>query len=82
MFHHVHGDTQSDKALCHSMRMSTHYNRIFVCRDYPGVSLSKDTVCSLLQRIGQDAPRRKMFYQRRLAQMAKDHHIVIDSILK
>ena len=64
------------------MRMSTHYNRTFVCRDYPGAALSKNTACSLLQRIGQDGFRRKMFYQRRLAQVAKDHHIAIDGTLK
>lgn len=65
-----------------AMRMSTHYNRTFVCMDYPGAALSKNTVCSLLQRIGQDGSRRKMFYQRRLAQVAKDHHIAIDGTLK
>lgn len=65
-----------------AMRMSTHYNRTFVCRDYPGAALSKNTICSLLQRIGQDSSRRKMFYQRRLAQVAKDHHIAIDGTLK
>lgn len=65
-----------------AMRMSTHYNRTFVCKDYPSATLSKNTICSLLQRIGQDGTRRKMFYQRRLAQVAKDHHIAIDGTLK
>lgn len=65
-----------------AMRMSTYYNRTFVCRDYPGAALSKNTICSLLQRIGQDGSRRKMFYRRRLAQVAKDHHIAIDGTLK
>ena len=65
-----------------AMRMSTHYNRTFVCRDYPGAALSKNTGCRLLQRIGQDGSRRKMFYQRRLAQVAKDHYIAIDGTLK
>mgnify|MGYP001025579552 FL=1 len=65
-----------------AMRMSTHYKRTFVCKDYPGAALSKNTVCNLLQRIGQDGTRRKMFYQRRLAQMSKEHHIAIDGTLK
>lgn len=51
-----------------AMRMSIHYNRTFVCRDYPGAALSKNTVCHLLQQIGQEGSKRKMFYQRRLAQ--------------
>lgn len=65
-----------------AMRMSSHYNRTFVCKDYPGAALSKNTICSLLQRIGQDGSKRKMFYQRRLAQVAEDHHIAIDGTLK
>lgn len=63
-------------------RMSTHYNRTFVCKDYPGAALSKNTICSLLQRIGQDGGRRKQFYQLRLAHVAKSHHIAIDGMLK
>lgn len=70
------------KSSVTAMRMSTHYNRTFVCRNYPGTALSKNTVCSLLRRLGQDGPKRKMFYQRHLAQVAKDHHIAIDSALK
>lgn len=63
-------------------RMSTHYKRTFVCRDYPGAALSKNTVTDLLQRIGQDGRKREQFYQLRLSQVATDHHIAIDGTLK
>lgn len=48
-------------------RMSIHYKRTFVCKDYPGASLSKNSVTDLLQRIGQDGGKRKHFYQLRLS---------------
>jgi len=63
-------------------RMSTHYNRTFVCKDYPGAAMSKNTLGSLLQRIGQDGEKRRDFYQRRLSSVAEDHHIAIDGTLK
>jgi len=63
-------------------RMSTHYNRTFVCKDYPGAAMSKNTLGTLLQRIGQDGRKRKAFYQLRMASVAKDHHIAIDGTLK
>lgn len=46
-------------------RMGTHYRRTFVCRYYPGVTLSANTVCIFLQKLGQDGSRRKAFYQKR-----------------
>ena len=63
-------------------RMKTHYMRTFVCKDYPGAALSQNSVGSLLQRIGMDGSRRKLFYQRRMAATASDHHIAIDGTLK
>ena len=63
-------------------RMSTHYNRTFVCKDYPNAAMSKNTLGNLLQRIGQDGTKRKTFYQLRLSSVAKDHHIAIDGTLK
>lgn len=32
-------------------RMGTHYRRTFVCRHYPGVALSANTVCIFLQKL-------------------------------
>jgi hypothetical protein len=63
-------------------RMSTHYKRTFVCVDYPGAALSQNTICTFLQRLGQDGGKRKQFYQKRLAMVAEDHHIAIDGMLK
>ncbi|MCD8498804.1 MAG: transposase [Clostridiales bacterium] len=63
-------------------RLSTHYNRTFVSVDYPGAALSPNSVCRLLQEVGQDGRKRKLFYQKRLAAVAADHHIAIDGTLK
>jgi hypothetical protein len=63
-------------------RMSTHYNRTFVSVDYPGAALSPNSVCKLLQKVGQDGRKRKQFYQKRIASVASDHHIAIDGTLK
>ena len=65
-----------------SNRISSHYRRTFVCRDYPGAALSPNSICKLLQRIGQDGGRRKQFYQKRADSVAADHHIAIDGTLK
>ena len=43
-------------------RLSTHYNRTFVSRYYPGAALSKNSVKDLTERIGMDWDRRKQFW--------------------
>ncbi len=63
-------------------RMSTHYKRCFVCKGYPGIAVSKNSVGSLYQRIGMDGARRRLFYQRRIKATAAEHHIAIDGTLK
>lgn len=63
-------------------RMSTHYKRTFVCKDYPGAAMSRNHLGDLLQRLGQDGEKRKSFYQLRLTHTAEDHHIAIDGTLK
>ena len=65
-----------------SNRIRTHYNRTFVCRDYPGAALSKNSVGSLYQRIGMDGSKRKKFYERRLSRVSAEHHVAIDGMLK
>jgi len=65
-----------------SKRISSHYRRTFVCRDYPGAALSPNSVCTLLQKIGQDGPKRRQFYQARTDAVVADHHIAIDGTLK
>ncbi len=63
-------------------RMSTHYNRCFVRKDYPVAAISRNSVSKLFQKIGMDGNRRRLFYQRRMAATAADHHIAIDGTLK
>ena len=63
-------------------RMSTHYNRCFVCKDYPGAAMSKNSIGKLFQKIGMDGSRRKAFYQLRMQKTAENHHIAIDGMLK
>jgi hypothetical protein len=63
-------------------RMSTHYKRTFVCVNYPGTALSRNTICAFLQELGQDGGKRQQFYQKRLDQVVKEHHIAIDGTLK
>lgn len=63
-------------------RMSTHYKRTFVCKDYPGAAMSQNHLGELLQRIGKNGNKRKEFYRKRLEQTTADHHMAIDGMLK
>lgn len=63
-------------------RMGTHYQRTFVCQHYPGAALSANTICTFLQKLGQDGGRRRSFYQKRAAAVIANHHIAIDGTLK
>ena len=63
-------------------RARTHYLRTFVCKDYPGAAMSRNSIGSLLQRIGMNGSRRRQFYQLRMQATAADHHIAIDGMLK
>ena len=63
-------------------RLSSEYSRTFVCRDYPGIGMSPNTVSDFLQRLGQDGGKRRMFYQKRAMKVAADHHVAIDGMLK
>jgi hypothetical protein len=48
---------------------------------YPGAAVSQNSICTLLQKIGQDGGKRKRFYLRRMEAVAADHHIAIDGTL-
>lgn len=63
-------------------RLGTHYRRTFISKYYPGVALSPNTVCSFLQKLGQDGDKRRLFYQQRANSVMADHHIAIDGTLK
>jgi hypothetical protein len=62
-------------------RMSSHYKRTFVSVFYPGAAVSKNSVGTLQQKIGQDGGKRKRFYLRRMEAVAADHHMAIDGTL-
>ncbi len=63
-------------------RMGTHYRRTFVCQHYPRVALSANTVCTFLQKLGQDGGRCRSFYQKRAAAVIASHHVAIGGTLK
>lgn len=63
-------------------RMGTHYRRTFVSIHYPGTPLSPNTVCTFLQKLGQDGSKRRAFYQERAGAVIAGHHIAIDGTLK
>lgn len=63
-------------------RMSTHYRRTFVCKDYPGAAMSQNSISSLLQRIGMNGSKRRQFYQLRINAVSADHHVALDGTLK
>ena len=65
-----------------SKRMSTHYNRTFVSVDYPSLALSKNSICTFLQKLGMDGNKRKAFYRKRMDAVSEEHHIAIDGTLK
>ncbi|WP_373265934.1 hypothetical protein [Hungatella hathewayi] len=63
-------------------RRSAHYHRTFVCKDYPGATMSKNSIGSLLQRLGMAGSKCRQFYQLRMEAVAADHHVAIDETLK
>ena len=63
-------------------RMRTHYDRTFISKFYPGVPLSPNTICSFLQKLGQDGDKRRQFYQARAHAVMDEHHVAIDGTLK
>lgn len=63
-------------------RYGTHYKRTFVSQFYPGLSISSNTVCTFLQKLGQDGEKRRLFYQHRASAVMANHHIAIDGTLK
>lgn len=63
-------------------RIQTHYNRTFVRVDYPGLSLSKNTLGKFVQALGQDGEKRRKFYEKRIEAVSEEHHVAIDGTLK
>lgn len=65
-----------------SRRISSEYNRTFICRFYPGLSLSPNSIGTFLEKLGMDGAKRRAFYQKRADAVIADHHIAIDGTLK
>lgn len=63
-------------------RYRTEYERTFISVFYPGVALSRNTVCIFLQDLGKDRNKRQAFIARRIASVCETDHIAIDGTLK
>jgi len=58
------------------------YDESFLSEMYPGVGLSKNTVCSELNSIGKAYGRIIAFMRDRVSRVCRDHHLLIDGTLK
>lgn len=58
------------------------YEASFLSELYPGVALSKNTVCTFLRDIGKAASRIVRFMQNRAGAISLDHHLIVDGMLK
>ena len=65
-----------------AMRVAAEYNRTFISKFYPNVSLSQNTICDLKNNLGMDGEKRRAYYQKRADAVITDHHIAIDGTLK
>lgn len=62
--------------------LSEDYNSSFNSIFYPGVPLSTGTVHDLQKKLGANFTKRINFYKKRIESVSKEHHIVIDGMLK
>ena len=58
------------------------YETSFLSEIYPGVALSKNTVCEFLNNLGKTCSRITAFMQNRAAAVNMEHHLLIDGTLK
>ena len=58
------------------------YETSFLSEVYPGVALSKNTVCEFLNNLGKTCSRITAFMQNRAAAVNMEHHLLIDGTLK
>ena len=63
-------------------RMGSAYRNSFVSVYYPGAALSKNSVSSLYQKLGEDGRKREFFFELRMNAVSSGHHIAIDGMLK
>lgn len=58
------------------------YDSSFLSELYPGVALSKNTVCTFLNDLGKVVSRITQFMKNRAAAVSMDHHLLVDGTLK
>lgn len=58
------------------------YLESFLSEIMPGIALSKNTVCDLLEDVGKANNRMKSFMEIRVKKIEPSHHLVMDSTLK
>lgn len=63
-------------------RYSTEYGRTFVSVFYPGCAMSRNSITEFYKRIGMDTDKRRLFQEKRLSAVCKEHHIAIDGTLR
>lgn len=66
---------------CPNSRLRSRYLRSFLCKFFPGIHLSENTVSKHLWNLGANQELREKFYLERLKRVAADHHIAIDGML-
>lgn len=58
------------------------YDTCFLSQLYPGVALSKNTVCKFLNDLGKACSRIETFMKNRANNVSLDHHLLVDGTLK
>ena len=62
-------------------KVSEEYYRTFISEYYSGATVSKNSLTNLHKELGMYGEPRKKFFEKRLASVMKEHHIVIDGTL-
>ena len=65
-----------------SSRIASAYRGSFVSVYYPGAAISKNSISSLFQKLGEDGKKREAFFELRMNAVSSEHHIAIDGMLK
>ncbi len=63
-------------------RYSTEYHRTFISVFYPNLPMSKNTISTLLKKLGIDQDKRDRFIARRFQSICENDHIAIDGTVK
>lgn len=62
--------------------VSNVYRTSYASRYWHGAAVTKNSLCSLLERLGSDVAKRRDFFRRHVESVAKGCHILIDGTLK